>query len=336
MGSDPLADIAELAMPSSLPLTIRARGPADASDLVAFVAERRDSLHALQLRHGALLFRGFGGIDATAVARLTAAAREATMRYLGGSSPRTNVHDDVYTSTELPPDVRIPLHSELAYTDWFPRHLWFACQTAPLTGGETVLADARQVHAAIDPSVRRRFVERRVRYRCSFHGPSRLFSLVERVQRVTKSWMETFETDDPRQAEARCRELGAQVHWLPSGRLVMELVRPAVMAHPETGETAWFNFAHLFRLNRRYLGWRRYLMAQLFFLRRETRTQDACYGDGGEIEPAVIEHLFDVLEGQTVTFHWQPGDVLWIDNLLCMHGRNPFAGPRRVLAAMTR
>ena len=71
-------------------------------------------------------------------------------------------------------------------------------------------------------------------------------------------------------------------------------------------------------------------------MRPETRTQDAHYGDGGEIDLAAIDELVDVMDAETVAVPWQRGDVLWLDNLLCMHGRNPFTGPRRVLAAMTR
>jgi alpha-ketoglutarate-dependent taurine dioxygenase len=317
-------------------LAIRAKGAASVVQLAGLLTSERERVLALQRRHGAILFRGFDITAPGELAQLLAAAGETAQRYHGGSSPRTHVGHDVYTSTELPPGVRIPLHSELAYLAAYPRHLWFVCVQPAAEGGETVLADARAVYRAIAPAVRARFVDRGVRYRCTFHGPSRLFDLIDRVQKVTKSWMETFETDDHRLAEARCRQLGADVHWLPSGRMVMELVRPAVLTHPDTHEIGWFNFAHLFRLNARYLGRLRHGLAELVFaLRPEARTQHAAYGDGSEIEPAVLEHLFDVLDAETVSFPWQRGDALWIDNRLCMHGRNPFRGARRVLAAMS-
>lgn len=37
---------------------------------------------------------------------------------------------------------------------------------------------------------------------------------------------------------------------------------------------------------------------------------------------------------ETICFAWQQGDLLMIDNMLVAHGRNPFDGPRRILAAM--
>jgi alpha-ketoglutarate-dependent taurine dioxygenase len=320
----------------SLPWLIRAPAGGSVELLVTLLEQEPERLHELLLRHGALLFRGFGVAEPADLARLVAAAHGTTMRYVGGISPRQTVRGDVYTSTELPPRVRIPLHSELSYLAAYPRHLWFTCLLPADEGGETVIADARRVYLGIDPGVRRRFDALGVRYRCSFHGDSPFFALLERFQRMTRSWMETFESSDRAVVEERCRALGASWRWLPSGRLVLDILRPAAIDHPETGERAWFNSAHLFRLNPRYLGRLNYRLSQLVFLRPETRTHDARYGDGSDIDPATIEHLFDVLDAETVAFPWQRGDVLWLDNRLCMHGRNPFRGRRRVLTAMTR
>jgi hypothetical protein len=35
-------------------------------------------------------------------------------------------------------------------------------------------------------------------------------------------------------------------------------------------------------------------------------------------------------------FDWRAGDVLLIDNILVSHGRRPYKGSRRVLAALIR
>jgi alpha-ketoglutarate-dependent taurine dioxygenase len=273
--------------------------------------------------------------EPVALSRVIAAAGDTTVRYLGGISPRRSLGSGVYTSTELPSPLPIPLHCELVYLEAPPRRLWFASAIVAQAGGETTLADTRALYRSMAPDIRQQFVERGIRYRASFHGPRALFALVARLKNLNASWMDAFETDDRRVAEARCRQIGARPRWLRSGRLVIETIRPAVLRHPDTGELVWCNSSHLFRHNPRALGWSRYALSRIFF-RRMTRTQDARYADGSTMHLTTLARIQDVLDAHTVAVRWQPGDVLWIDNFLCMHGRAPYQGGRRLLAALSQ
>src|SRR5262249_36638869 len=158
------------------------------------------------------------------------------------------------------------------------------CATPAAAGGETWLAGNKAVYRAIDPAVRQRFLERRGRYARTFHGESPLWGAVARGQKGGLGWSQAFATTDPRQVQPRGAQMGAGARWLPSGRLVLETVRPAAIQHPDTGELAWFNSAHLFRHSVRSLGPLKYALSRLTAPRAETRTQDAHFGDGTTVD----------------------------------------------------
>jgi hypothetical protein len=47
-----------------------------------------------------------------------------------------------------------------------------------------------------------------------------------------------------------------------------------------------------------------------------------------------MDHLRAAYRRETVSFPWQKGDLLMLDNMLVAHARDPFSGPRRVLVGM--
>ncbi|MNG37044.1 Taurine catabolism dioxygenase TauD, TfdA family [compost metagenome] len=58
------------------------------------------------------------------------------------------------------------------------------------------------------------------------------------------------------------------------------------------------------------------------------------HADGSTISDAVFDEVRAALEAETVSFAWQDGDVMMLDNMLIAHARNPFKGPRKVVVAM--
>jgi alpha-ketoglutarate-dependent taurine dioxygenase len=310
---------------------------ANVDRLVDLVTAERDDLRARLLCEGAILFRGFAVDGASAFGRVVDALDQTErLPYVGGDSPRTRVGGaNIYTSTECPAHVTMPMHHEMSYLASFPRHLFFHCEIAAERGGETPLADARAIYRALHVDTRARFEARGVRYVCTYSGTSPLLALLNRFAKIGKSWREAFETDDRTEAERRCAELGIEWRWMPGERLQTITDRPATLVHPETGEHVWFNQAHAFRMTPRAIGAVSYTLARLPVLRRDTWTHHALHADGSEIDGRDLDHVLDVLADHRVSFSWRAGDVLVADNLLVMHGRNAFHGPRRILVAMT-
>lgn len=320
-----------------LPLVIE---PADKkmalADLYELVRKQNPYFKQQLLKFGGLLFRGFPIASAEDFSNLVAALGAGPfVHYIGGDSPRTIVKGDVYTSTEAPPSVKIPLHNELSFVKKYPKHIYFFCQVAPEEHGETIIADARKVYVSVDPEVRQLFSEKGLCYISRYYYKSKLMNFVNKLQRSHKSWIEVFETDQKAEVERKCRESEFELQWTRNDWLQISHRRPAVMAHPETKEMVWFNQAHLYDFNPKLLGLWRYVAAKIFYSRHYTLWHEVLFADTTPIPREALYHVMDVLDANTIYFPWQKGDVLVLDNVLSMHGRSTFHGPRRVLTAMT-
>ena len=307
---------------SELPLQVEpgAKNEAGFEALLAWVNEAGSWIAARLLRHGALLLRGFAVQTPAQFERLCRAVEPQLRNYAGGDSPRTALTAKIYTSTEYPAHLEIPLHNELSYRHQWPRKLFFFCQQAPVEGGETHLADGRRLLAAIDPAVRQRFMQKQVAYIQNLHDGWGL----------GKSWQETFETDDRSAVETHCHASGSEFRWTERG-LWTRTVCPAVITHPATGEAVWFNQADLWHVSSRG---RKYQDDMLRILGEAALPSNACYGDGSPIDNEHLDAVRRACRGTEVVFPWRQGDVLLIDNILVVHGRKPFTGERRILVAM--
>src|SRR5262245_44448897 len=89
-------------------------------NLIAWAESDKDRIQAILLRHGAILFRGFGIQSATEFERFIAAVSGQPLPYTERSSPRTRVNGAIYSSTEYPADQEIFLHCENSYQKTWP------------------------------------------------------------------------------------------------------------------------------------------------------------------------------------------------------------------------
>lgn len=320
-----------------LPLVIQpGRTFSSMSDFLSALALEKETLRQKITTHGGVLFRGFPLKNADDFSEfIKQLGLGQFVDYIGGDSPRNKIKDGVYTSTEAPPAIKIPLHNELSFVKYFPRHIYFFCEIPSLVGGETIIADARRVLDAVNPVIKQRFIDKSIRYVSCYYYKSAVMNLLNKMQRSHSSWMTVFETDSKEEVEKKCKQHEFDYQWNKNDWLRISQVRPAILAHPETKENVWFNQAHLYDFNPKLLGAWRYVGAKLFYWRKYTRYHEVFYGDHSAIPRSDLYHVMDVLDNQTIAFPWQKGDALVLDNVLTMHGRNIYEGKRRVLAAMT-
>jgi alpha-ketoglutarate-dependent taurine dioxygenase len=319
-----------------LPLVLTPKRSLPRPEFLALLGAERDALRTQLLQHGGLLFRGCPVENAQDFSdAIDALGTGRSLNYIGGDSPRRKVTGAVYTSTEAPPPLKIPLHNELSFVRDYPRYIYFYCAIAPSERGQTILGDARRVYRALDPAVRARFLERRLKYVSAYYGSSLVMNLLNALQPSHKSWHDVFETDERAEVERLCREHEFDYHWHDDNWIKISQTRPAAISHPDTNEWVWFSQAHLYDFNPRLLGAWRYVGAKLFYARPHTRMHEIFHADGSRVARDDLYHIMDTLDANTVVFPWQAGDMLVLDNVLTMHGRAPFRGRRRILAAMT-
>ena len=288
-------------------------------DAVGWARQHRDWIEERLAEQGALLFRGFGIDSAERFQELLAAASGEPLEYTERSSPRNTVAGRIYTSTEHPPDQEIFLHNEQSYNLRFPQKIAFFCLTPPREGGTTPIADCRRVLSGIDPAVGRRFAERGYLYARNFGGGLGL------------PWQTAFQTADRAAVEAYCQANRIDFEWRSGDRLRTRQVRPVAARHPRSGALSWCNHATFFHVTTLPPAVRDTLLAGVA---TEDLPNSTWYGDGTPIEPEVLDALRALYRNEQRAFAWRPGDVLLLDNLLVAHGREPFAGERRILTGM--
>jgi alpha-ketoglutarate-dependent taurine dioxygenase len=303
-----------------LPLLVTPSG--EGVDLTAWATDNGNYIGERLSAHGGILFRHFGMKTTDEFQRFIAAVSGEALEYSERSSPRSRVAStNIYTSTDYPSGQSIFVHNENSYKRNFNLKIFFFCETASPVGGETPIADCRNVYQRISTEVRNRFIEKKWMYVRNYGDG---FGL---------DWQTAFQTTDRQAVEEHCGRNGIKVEWRADDRLKTYAVLPAVIKHPHTSETVWFNHATFFHVSTLDASLREGLLAG--FEQESDLPTNTYYGDGSPIEPETLEELREAYRQETVSFQWQRGDVLMLDNILAAHGRAPYEGARRILVGMT-
>lgn len=326
--SSPADEFVVSELPGCRGLVAQVESPLGRAQLFAQLSSGgRERLQEVLEQRGALLFRNCGLSTAEDFAQLSQYFTDGVLRdYRDGISPRTRVLEGVYTSTEYPPDHDMALHNEMSYNPFPPRHIAFFCESSPASGGQTPIASSREILARMPNGIRERFAPG-IRY--VVNSPSQGCG-------PGVPWQAMYEAESREEVEAVCRELGVMCEWKADGTLRTTRTAPATQRHPRHDFEVWFNHAHLFHPSD--LPERTQRALPVMYGSQADYPKNAFLADGSEISHEDLAEVRRVLQECTVTFPWQRGDCLILDNYQVCHGRRSFdrdATPKRkILAAL--
>ncbi|ELS00501.1 amino acid adenylation enzyme/thioester reductase family protein [Xenococcus sp. PCC 7305] len=314
--SEELIKVDFLPSASSIPLVITP-GVKDL-DIFDWVKNERKFLEDKLLKHGAILFRN---CQLNSIADFEKLAQAICPNLFSnyGDLPRTGVSDKVYGSTPYPNDKTIFFHNESSHLHCYPQKIWFFCVEPAAEGGETPIADCRQVYKFLDAQLREKLEDKQLMYVRNY------------IEGLDVSWQDFFHTQDKSLVESQCRKSKMEFEWLSNNGLRTRKIRPAISQHPITQEKTFFNQVQLHHIS--------YLDAQvreslLSLFGEDSLPRNVYYGDGTALEPEDIQAINQAYQQATISFPWQKGDVLMLDNLLTAHSRNPYKGKRKIVVSM--
>jgi len=287
-------------------------------DLADWAKNNREFIEAKLLQHGGILFRGFTGPVVSAFEQFALSiCSELFGEY--GDLPREGVSGKVYGSTPYPADKAILFHSESSHLHRWPMKIWFFCVQPAQQGGETPIVDCRKIYQLLDPKLREKFAQKQIMYVRNY------------TDGLDVSWKDFFQTEDKSVVEEYCRQAGMEFEWKAGNNLRTRKIRPAIAKHPKTKEMVFFNQLPLHHISCLDAATRASLLS---VFGEENLPRNVYYGDGTPIEDSVMEEIQAVYAQAAVSFPWQAGDILMLDNMLAAHSRNPFIGSRKIVVAM--
>lgn len=286
-----------------------------------WAAANRDDVERLVQDNGALLLRGLKIPSSRDFGQILSVLFDGELLdYAYRSTPRTELRGNVYTATEYHPDLTIPQHNESAYSNEWAMRIGFFCMLPAEAGGETPISDSRLLYQQLPERIRTTFEQKGLMY-------------VRNYSDIDLPWSEVFQTTDRDEVERYCAAKSIEVEWVGANGLRTRQRTTATARHPVTGDTVWFNQAHLFHVSALEPAVRDSLLNDLG---EENLPRNCYFGDGTALPEDDLKSIRDLYDQTKIAFTWERNDLMLLDNMLYTHGRTPYRGERKVLVGMAR
>lgn len=268
--------------------------------------------------YGGILFRDWGLKDVHDFKKTVEAIVPKISGYEGGDSPREKILDNIYISTSYPSEYDIPLHNEKSFSNSRPSLGFFFCDIAPEIGGATPIADGRKFYKLMKQDILKKFTNKKLKYVMNLHSG----------YGIGKSWQECFETDSKYEVERYLSTINANFYWKDDESIKIEEIVDPILRHPVTSEIVFFSQAdqwHPSSLDKKTYESMHAIIDESDFY------HNVFYGDSSSLALEDLDFIRKLVVQESVSFKWQKGDLLMIDNILTLHGRHSYKGERRIL-----
>eukprot|EP00040_Diaphanoeca_grandis_P041452 m.262974 g.262974 ORF g.262974 m.262974 type:complete len:325 (-) comp47923_c0_seq1:307-1281(-) len=245
--------------------------------------------------------------------------KDNMMGYFGGTNDRESIEDDgdseMLTVGTEPRYKKIKCHSEMAYTDAFPSIITFSCLALEpgVIGGDQLLASNQRVYDLYPENLRSKLWDTGLQHQLFFSDAEDTRAKHAGV----RTWQEALQTTDRAKAEKIAADREWRHEWRPTG-LRLSFTRPAFIELDEGPGLFCTDLSGGW-----YDDWLPYCVA-------DEMPYSFTWGDGSPftaVDHAIVTDSSIKAEDRHV---WKLGDVLVIDNLRTMHGRQPFDGVRKL------
>jgi alpha-ketoglutarate-dependent taurine dioxygenase len=299
--------------------------------------ELTEEIYGIIDGEGALLMRDTGLETTSGFSEFLSSIGYHHHSYVGGTSPRTDQGRGVYTATDIPADITIPIHQEMAYLDNVPDYASFFCEDPPENDQKTnLIGDMRKFTDSLPVELKKRYKGKRARLRRMLPPTGKNTGFF----RAKKCWQETFGTNDRKEVVAITQQKGWELSWTDDDFLVITQ-EPArfFRTHPIHGEI-WCTQAMLHHpTTRRLIAERDGRMADLELLdsavaNAPDSVDRMIMEDGSAVPPEDSRIWFEIAVAMETPYALGRGDIIVLDNLLMAHGRSRFTGPRRIFTAL--
>jgi len=243
------------------------------------------------------------------------------LNYSEPSTPRTQLAQNIYSSTEYPRDQEIAQHNEHSYSANWAKKIFFYCEKPASTGGHTPISDSSAVYDLIPPAII-----------ANFKNKGGIMYVRNFTSEMDIRWQDFFVTSDRKEVEEYCKKRNMSFEWRGNNNLRVSYTAQVALKDNLFNKDIWFNQAHLFHYSNLKPEIYSYLI-ELYGI--ENLPRNTYFKDNSEIEIASLNEIRSAYNKAMFKFNWEKGDLLFMDNVRYGHGRTSYTGERSVIVAMS-